>query len=234
MKVTLTRHNVQYDQNFIVFIGNWETCTRHAISKAICDGSYYQVFCHEQVDFDQDKVTDALIALDPNLEDKGKWPTRYHKTIFTFTDETTKKLWDLKLFVTKIDEMDQFRRERTVDNPVFTHVLVYGDMDRCHCIYVKEVWFRKHWFAECINSIPTDPEPSIRLDKPNNMFYRIWCNLKERRAEKVQRMPLLYGLSFINGLIEKVQNISLSLRVPPIETREKLFTVITNLKALSH
>ena len=162
-------------------------------------------------------------------------------------------MWDLKLFVTNIEDMDHFREERidrfgqdklaqrtdnadklAEENPVFTHVLVYGDMDRCHCIYVKEVWFRKHWFAECINSIPTDPEPSIRLDKPNNMFYRIWCNLKERRTEKVHRVPLLNGLSFMNGLIEKVQNISLSLRVPPIETREKLFTVITNLKALSH
>ena len=48
--------------------GIYKTCTRHALGKAIVDGFQNRVFDSREIDFDQDKVTDVLIKMDPGLE----------------------------------------------------------------------------------------------------------------------------------------------------------------------
>ena len=48
--------------------GIYRTCTRHALGKAIVDGFQNRIFDSREIDFDQDKVTDVLIKMDPGLE----------------------------------------------------------------------------------------------------------------------------------------------------------------------
>ena len=48
--------------------GIYKTCTRHALGKAIVDGFQNKIFASCEIDFDQDKVTDALIKMDPGKE----------------------------------------------------------------------------------------------------------------------------------------------------------------------
>ena len=48
--------------------GIYKTCTRHALGKAIVDGFQNKIFDSREIDFDQDKVTDALIKMDPGKE----------------------------------------------------------------------------------------------------------------------------------------------------------------------
>ena len=48
--------------------GIYKTCTRHALGKAIVDGFQNRIFDSREIDFDQDKVTDVLIKMDPGLE----------------------------------------------------------------------------------------------------------------------------------------------------------------------
>ena len=45
--------------------GIYKTCTRHALGKAIVDGFQNSIFYSREIDFDQDKVTDVLIKMDP-------------------------------------------------------------------------------------------------------------------------------------------------------------------------
>ena len=48
--------------------GIYKTCTRHALGKAIVDGFQNKIFDSREIDFDQDKVTDVLIKMDPGKE----------------------------------------------------------------------------------------------------------------------------------------------------------------------
>ena len=48
--------------------GIYKTCTRHALGKAIVDGFQNKIFDSCEIDFDQDKVTDVLIKMDPGYE----------------------------------------------------------------------------------------------------------------------------------------------------------------------
>ena len=48
--------------------GIYRTCTRHALGKAIVDGFQNRIFDSREIDFDQDKVTDVLIKMDPGQE----------------------------------------------------------------------------------------------------------------------------------------------------------------------
>ena len=48
--------------------GIYKTCTRHALGKAIVDGFQNRIFDSREIDFDQGKVTDVLIKMDPGYE----------------------------------------------------------------------------------------------------------------------------------------------------------------------
>ena len=48
--------------------GIYKTCTRHALGKAIVDGFQNKIFDSREIDFNQDKVTDVLIKMDPGKE----------------------------------------------------------------------------------------------------------------------------------------------------------------------
>ena len=48
--------------------GIYKTCTRHALGKAIVDGFQNRIFDSREIDFDQDRVTNVLIRMDPGLE----------------------------------------------------------------------------------------------------------------------------------------------------------------------
>ena len=48
--------------------GRYNTCTRHALGKAVVDGFQNKVFDTDVIDFDQDRVTDVLIRMDPGRE----------------------------------------------------------------------------------------------------------------------------------------------------------------------
>ena len=78
--------------------------------------------------------------------------------------------------------VEDFSSGRTIEvrndqNRKHNYVLVYNEMTRRHCVYVKNLM--KHpgnTFAYCINSHANDPCLMIHIDKSGNMFYHVRCS----------------------------------------------------------
>ena len=110
---------------------------------------------------------------------QGFWPDRFNNTAFQLSDQTG-IIRDVLLSVTRID-LNTLKVERTQQPTDATYVMVYqmGNSTSLHTVYMKdiiEVRTRRHNFelAEVINSIPGGA-PFIRLDDPQNVFYRVTC-----------------------------------------------------------
>ena len=80
--------------------GQYSTCTRHALSKAIVDGYEDGIFEPRKIDFDQTDTTQKLINLHPGQENQGKYPDKhFNKRAIILTEQNTGDVWNVTLSV---------------------------------------------------------------------------------------------------------------------------------------
>ena len=155
--------------------GNFETCTRHALGKAIVDGFMDATFEAVRLDFKQSEVTTILVSMDSDMM-KGQWPVRFDGSSFEILEAsgTTMKV---VLKVTEID-MKRFVDEFTLFKYVLVHLLnTQNTLGPKHCLYVKSLTrFESETYAVCLNSIPGEERPAIRVQKRGNTFYQVQCS----------------------------------------------------------
>ena len=211
--------------------GNFETCTRHALSKAICDGCWDKIFHCEQINLNQAEVTEALIALNPEMLYKGMWPKEFSKKKFEFTDQTTNRKWVLQLLVSKT-EKDGLIDEATSQKPLYKHVMVYRTIPEMmqkspsHCVFVKKLMNpegEEYTLAHCYNSNLYEPDLYRPLDQPGNMFFKVWCLMMERKQKDTQPKPLK---DHAQRLFDKTQHIHSRADEDPLDLYNKLRRVI--------
>ena len=216
--------------------GNLETCTRHALAKAICSGCWNKLFDAEQIDLDQGDVAQKLIALNPEKLFKGMWPKEFSKKKFEFTDQTTKKVWVLQLLVVRT-ERDKFIEEATSQKPLFKHVMVYRTIPErmekspTHCVFVKELTHLKGQeeytlpLALCLNSNKHEPKLFRPLDQEGNMFFKVWCLMMEKRPINPKSLKGIFQ-NAAQELHDKTKNIKSRVQEDPVDLYNKLRRVI--------
>ena len=174
--------------------GQLRTCTRHALAKAVVDGFQDKIFHHQEIDLDQEMVTNALLAMDQGQEMVGVWPDRFNFSQFQLQERLNGQGWKVKIYVDRIisNEVYTLIEERTRAEPTQTHIMVHRHRplepnSPLHCIYIKKLSrldSPNYNVAVCIDSVPGGND-IIRLDKPGNIFYRVWC-----RADPVNARPM--------------------------------------------
>merc|ERR1712227_215954 len=175
--------------------GQFQTCTRHALSKACVDGFFLQKFHPDQLDFDQHQVTKALYNVHPGQAGQGKWPDDFHGIPVrgpesgSFRDLTTGKIWDVNM--NQVQQVTSDIIEDLADAPSqdATFVLVYEYYRHplsLHTVYIKGVGHCNipgvgtRTIISCINSHGyNDQYPYVDLMSHGNVFYEVKCTATE-------------------------------------------------------
>ena len=173
--------------------GDYPTCTRHALAKAIVDGLMKEIFLrNHQIDFDQDEVTNALKR--EHNDNDAIWPTDLHMKTYKIKERNKDKYWNIRLHVNKLEpkQIKHFVADIKKKVPSNTYILVHQLTEKeSHCLYVdqvKEIEGRDHAF--CINSHTSDPKPHIYLYKNRNIFYQIWCTIVDEGRHQYIPKPI--------------------------------------------
>lgn len=163
--------------------GDLSTCTRFALSKAICEGFYTKRWNpNEELDVDQACVTTSLLQVPKDGD--GKWPTDFHKTRFQFQEQISKSYWDTMLFVDKLDnvkEIEAFKRDMSSSTPSYTYLCVYlVSPGNLHSIFITG-WDPIKQELHCLNShgLTKNPKPRIPISQAGNILYRVRCTAKK-------------------------------------------------------
>ena len=161
--------------------GTWEFCRDFCMKKIFVPG--------EEIDIDQDKVTDIL--LNEHKDIYGKWPAKhFDKKTYQLRDVNS-RYWKTELFVSEFKTSQDFINDITQTPSRHTYVLVYAlnpnrPKDALHSIYVEK-YDAKSDKVHCINSWKSDPydptvdTPSIDVYRPGNRFYKISCTATEMK-----------------------------------------------------
>ena len=173
--------------------GLFETCTRHAIGKAIVDGFMEGFFHSQKLDFDQDDVIVKLIAIFGDT--CPRHPTDYNNKTFTTIDMKTNVKYSIDLTVEKLDGCEEVREDmKDKLNQKFTYVLVFSTATwqwqllqwlfsgPPHCVYIKNLIppdQNNPWLAFCYNSHSNNPYFGHVLEKPDNLIYKVSCKARE-------------------------------------------------------
>lgn len=165
------------------------TCTRHAIGKAIVDGFMKRIFSSNQLDFDQKKVIDEVMAIFPDKNPRH--PTDFDKKTITAEDKETKKKFAIELHIGKLDGYDKMKEDMKDPNTQeFTYLMVYSIVGFLnwffsvppHCVYVRHLIPddpNNPCQVYCVNSHADNPYFGHPLDKPGNVFYKVTCKAEE-------------------------------------------------------
>jgi len=185
--------------------GEFQTCTRHALGKAICDGYEFMWFDKpEKVDFLQKEIINTLVAVDGDEKKyDGKWPTDYNGLRMELLEDNfiySGKAWSIKLKVKEVEKkelLEGFKKRMEIQQSLCesgSYVLVHklydrnGQEDGLHCVYLKDLI--KHPdteddfnFGLCINSWRNKGRQLIELDEEGNRFYKIFCTTERKHQE---------------------------------------------------
>ena len=122
--------------------GQLATCTRFALSKAICFGFDKKIWVKNQsLDMDQNNVTTAL--LQEHKDSDGKWPTDFNGVQLQLYEKfNTCWLTDIRVRkLTKKNDMDGFKKDLNSKNPKCAYVLAYEDPQvGLHCVYITKYY----------------------------------------------------------------------------------------------
>ena len=81
--------------------GKLATCTRFALSKAICDGFFWERWIPKtSLDIDQGEVTTAL--LQEHKDTVGKWPHEFNGKEYQFQEKQLSSYWKAKLEIKEL------------------------------------------------------------------------------------------------------------------------------------
>ena len=166
------------------------------VLKATVDGYHDGIYHPGKKDFSQNEAQQKLIKLHPGEEYQGKWPTEFHDKSIVLTDQNQQDTWRVTY---DVDETKNIRNVtdlpvedfssgtievRNDQNRKHNYVLVYSELAKLHCVYVKNLTKHRRdtLHASCINSNPNDKYPMVNIDRTGNKFYHVRCS-----AEKVEQ-----------------------------------------------
>ena len=181
--------------------GNDDTCTGHALGKAIVAGFMDGVHTLMEgenyipapvLDFVQKEIINTLIGQDKD----PRWPKDFtYERLKRMKEKDSGKFYDIVLRVTEVLQKD-FKDDMTKTPSQFKYVMVYRvkvqDPKSLHCVFVDHIDRIKTnsndvvYCAKNINSWGEDDDPyvSVPLAKKGNSFWQVLCSAELKEIER--------------------------------------------------
>ena len=117
--------------------GTLATCTRFALSKAVCHGFDRKMWVKaKSLDMEQSAVTSILI--NEHKYSQGKWPTDFAGKTYLFQERNSKSYWLTTLSVKDLktrQDIAYFEKDINSVKPVSAYILVYNCWTPLHLHY---------------------------------------------------------------------------------------------------
>ena len=172
--------------------GNFQTCTRHALAKAIVQGfmlGIFQVLANlsdPSLDLSQEAVTTLLYEAMGSVV--AMWPYDFNGiTLSPLSEISIVRVWDITLKdIKEVSKMTFVQDMLNEPQPTFMYVLVYEvegtptDPD-LHCVFADEMKAnesREYDSVHCINSHKAYPDLLIKISRQDLRIFQVNCVAK--------------------------------------------------------